>query len=426
MLNMKISGLMSSAFVLGCLLCASNAPAADNDRGFTAPAHEQMTDDGLILVTKTGMTLYTFVADGGTPGKSQCTNVPHPFYQDPTAGFGAVPLPKAETHKSCAQKWPPFVADEHATGDGDWSIIDRSEHIRQWAYRGHPLYTSIKDHVPGDRNGAVIIGQVGRGFTLAAAPLDFPPGLKLIRHEEGLVLATLNGRPVYTHRPGAQKTCDGCDELLQPITAPAVSRVSGRWSIVSAGAGRRQYAFEHQTLFSSPIGLTDREIAESNAWELVVFRKAPALPADIRTHLSLLGDVYADKEGRTLYAFTCGTPAGDAVRCDDPGDAAQYWVMLCGDANECARRWRPYEASAHAQPAGDWSVVQVAYPMFTDKTGFTYPADAPRVRAWAYRGMPAYTYYEDKTAGDIWGDGVRLFSFSGFYALQIPGRGLLD
>jgi hypothetical protein len=40
--------------------------------------------------------------------------------------------------------------------------------------------------------------------------------------------------------------------------------------------------------------------------------------------------------------------------------------------------------------------------------------------------MPAYTYYEDKAPGDIRGDGIRLFSFSGFYALQVPGRGLFD
>jgi hypothetical protein len=29
-------------------------------------------------------------------------------------------------------------------------------------------------------------------------------------------------------------------------------------------------------------------------------------------------------------------------------------------------------------------------------------------------------------AGDIWGHGVRMFAFSGFYALEVPGRGLLD
>jgi len=64
--------------------------------------------------------------------------------------------------------------------------------------------------------------------------------------------------------------------------------------------------------------------------------------------------------------------------------------------------------------------------MFTEATGFTYPPEVPRVKAWAYRGMPVYTYYEDQSPGDIWGDGIRLFAFSGFYALQVPGRGLLD
>ena len=101
-------------------------------------------------------------------------------------------------------------------------------------------------------------------------------------------------------------------------------------------------------------------------------------------HITLVGDVFTTEAGLTLYVFTCTTPARDRLSCDDPGDAAGYWVALCGDAKECARRWRPYLASANAKPVGEWSVVDVAYPMFTDPLGYTYPPDAPRVKAWAY------------------------------------------
>jgi len=393
------------------------------------PARAEMTGDGLIWVTPTGMTLYTYRADDSTPGKSQCVNVPHPAFSDPTGGFGSIPLPRADAHKSCSQKWPPYLADEQAQPGSDWSLIDRPEGGKQWAYRSHPLYTSIKDHKAGDRNGAVSIGQAnlgGRGWSLAMSPLNLPPGLTLLRREEGLVLATLNNRPVYTSLPGVEHACYNCEKLFQPISAPALSSVSGDWAIVGAGAGVRQYAYKHKALYVAPAGMSDGDIAEAGGWETVVFRKSPGNPPEIGKHLSLLGEVFTDKQGSTLYAFTCVTPAGDGVRCDDPGDAAEYWAMLCADGKECARRWRPYQAPANSDPKGDWTVVDVAYPMFSEASGFTYPPDAPRVRTWAYRGMPVYTYYEDKAPGDIRGDGIRLFSFSGFYALQVPGRGLLD
>jgi predicted lipoprotein with Yx(FWY)xxD motif len=394
------------------------------------PARMEMTDDGAILVTPSGITLYTYGPDSGTPGKSQCTKVPVKGFPDPTSGFGTYPLPRADAQKSCAQKWPPYMAGVDAKTGGDWSVIDRAEGGKQWTYLGHPLYTSIKDHKAGDRNGAVRIGQIGiggRGFNLAWAPLNFPPGLKLVRREEGLELATTNDRPVYTRgNARLQRACDGCDELFRPIAAPAVAIVSGDWSVVNTGDGLQQYAYKGKTLYAGSDRVADGGTTLEGGWETVVFRRSPGIPPQISKQFSLIGDVYTDKVGRTLYVFTCGSPAGDGVRCDDPGDAAEYWVALCGDAQECARRWRPYLAPANARPVGDWSVVEVAYPMFTEATGVTYPPEAPRLRAWAYRGTPVYTYYEDTGPGDIWGNAVRWFALSGFYAVQVPGRGLLD
>jgi predicted lipoprotein with Yx(FWY)xxD motif len=414
--------------VLGCIAGAASALGASSAAP-VPPAHAEMTDDGLILVTQGGMTLYTYGADDTTPGKSQCSDTPRPFFKDPTGGFGSFPLPKSASHKSCVQKWPPYLADASAAPSGDWSLISRAEGVRQWAFRGRPLYVSVKDHKPGDRNGAYSIGQVnqgGRGWRFALAPMNLPPGLKIVRREEGLVLATMNDRPVYTPLGHFQRACAGCAAVFEPIAAAAIAVVNGDWSVISAGDGRQQYAYKRRALYAAPADMTDSDILRAGAWEPVVVRKVPSAPIGIGKHFSLLGDVYTDKVGRTLYVFTCGTPAGDGVRCDDPGDAATYWVMLCGDGPDCAQRWQPYQAAKDAQPVGDWSVVDVAYPMFTDPKGFTYPPDAPRVRAWAYRGMPVYTYFEDKTAGDIWGNGIRLFSFSGFYAVPVPGRGLLE
>lgn len=97
-------------------------------------------------------------------------------------------------------------------------------------------------------------------------------------------------------------------------------------------------------------------------------------------------------------------------------------VVLCGDGKECANRWKPYIASPRAKPMGEFSVIDITYPMFTDQRGELYPADAPKVKAWAYRGKPLFTYYEDVKPGDIWGDGVGGIWGSMFTALQVPGR----
>src|SRR5438094_2623939 len=184
---------------------------------------------------------------------------------------------------------------------------------------------------------------------------------------------------------------------------------------------RLQYAHKDKPLYAAPDSLTNGEIAEAGGWEKVVYRKLAGHPAEITSHFSLLGDVYTDKNGKTLYIFTC-----TGMGCDDPGGAAGYWAALCRDGKECSRRWRPYLAGPNARGVGEWSAVEVADPIFTDPTGTTYPADAPRVKAWAYRGRPVYTYYEDKEPGDIWGSQLRWFGLSSFVALQVPGHALLD
>jgi predicted lipoprotein with Yx(FWY)xxD motif len=424
---MRRLGPLAIAYVGLVIFGAASALAAQEDTEPNAPAHMQWTDDGPILVTPAGVTLYTYSIDANRPGKSACTNVPAKTYRDEQGGMGPAPLIGADTHPSCAEKWPPYLADERAQPIGDFSLIDRPEGGKQWAYRGAPLYLFSRDHQPGDRLGIASFGfggGFGRGFRPAMVPINLPAGLKFTRREEGLVLTTANGEPVYTPRAiRFTKTCLGCNaDLFPPILAPELARVSGDWSTVDAGAGRRQFTFKGKPLFAAPQNLKEYEIADAGGWEMVVFRKGPGRPSEIGTRLALIGDVYTDKAGRTLYTFNCTAPAQDGVRCDAPGDPAGYWVALCGDAKECARRWHPYLASPHARPVGEWSIVDVAYPMFTTNPGVTYPPEAPRVRGWAFRGTPVYTYYEDKEPGDIWGDSTKWIGGSSFFAMRVPGR----
>lgn len=82
--------------------------------------------DGVFTDIK-GMTLYTFDKDT-VPGKSACNG-------------------------PCATNWPPLMVTEGSSGSGEWSIVTRDDGKKQWAYKGKPVYSWIKDTKPGDKTG---------------------------------------------------------------------------------------------------------------------------------------------------------------------------------------------------------------------------------------------------------------------------------
>ena len=81
---------------------------------------------GKILTNKAGMTLYTFDKDSN--GTSNCNG-------------------------GCAQKWPPYAAKDGAYTKPGWTVIDRKDGSKQWAYNGQPLYTWVGDTKKGDTTG---------------------------------------------------------------------------------------------------------------------------------------------------------------------------------------------------------------------------------------------------------------------------------
>lgn len=81
---------------------------------------------GKVLTDDDGMTLYTF--DKDAPGMSVC-------------------------YDNCAVNWPPLMASTNAKATGDFTIIKRKDGTMQWALKGMPLYTWVKDSRPGDVTG---------------------------------------------------------------------------------------------------------------------------------------------------------------------------------------------------------------------------------------------------------------------------------
>ncbi|NBA94440.1 hypothetical protein [Pseudomonas sp. R5(2019)] len=90
-----------------------------------ASADHAMAKNGMF-VDQAGMTLYTFDKDAG--GKSMCNG-------------------------ECAKNWPPLMVMGKEAAKDDWTHVTRDDGSMQWAYKGKPLYTFVKDKKAGDMTG---------------------------------------------------------------------------------------------------------------------------------------------------------------------------------------------------------------------------------------------------------------------------------
>jgi predicted lipoprotein with Yx(FWY)xxD motif len=113
---------------------SSTAPASSSESsssGATAVSTSESPELGIVLVDSEGFTVYSFAKDNGTT--SSC--------------YGA-----------CAEAWPPVTASGKPTaGEGAMSselgTTTRKDGTLQVTYAGHPLYTFVEDHSPGEANG---------------------------------------------------------------------------------------------------------------------------------------------------------------------------------------------------------------------------------------------------------------------------------
>jgi predicted lipoprotein with Yx(FWY)xxD motif len=135
------SGSASSGGAASSAAPASSAPAAGGSALKTA------TIGGATVVTNgKGFTLYWFVPD--TAATSKCNG-------------------------SCATFWPPVTgpATAGAGVTGKLATITRSDGSAQATYNGHPLYTYVGDHAPGQAtgNGLNVNGGVWHEVTVSVA-----------------------------------------------------------------------------------------------------------------------------------------------------------------------------------------------------------------------------------------------------------------
>ena len=117
---------MKLAILLGAAALATLSTAAFAEDYASGAIKTSEIGGKEVLTDANGMTLYTY--DKDTAGVSNC-------------------------YDKCAVNWPPLMVSADAKAEGDFTIVDRTDGTKMWAYKGMPLYLWVKDTKPGDTTG---------------------------------------------------------------------------------------------------------------------------------------------------------------------------------------------------------------------------------------------------------------------------------
>ncbi|MGN6486703.1 MAG: COG4315 family predicted lipoprotein [Devosia sp.] len=117
---------MKLAFLLGAAALATLSTAAFAEDYASGAVKTSEIGGKEVLTDANGMTLYTY--DKDTAGVSNC-------------------------YDKRATNWPPLMVSADAKAEGDFTIVDRTDGTKMWAYKGMPLYLWVKDTKPGDTTG---------------------------------------------------------------------------------------------------------------------------------------------------------------------------------------------------------------------------------------------------------------------------------
>jgi len=176
---MSFKSKMNLAFIALVFLAAVNT-AAEETRGDSVSLAVNNTL-GTYLVNQTGFALYYSTNDDPVNGTSSC-------------------------YGNCTEKWLPFYAENLTVARGlkaaDFSMINRTDGLKQIAFKGWPLYLYSQDTKPNDVYGQSVdevwsvinptssafrqsspsilklkpetlsIGETERGYTSSAVPYE--------------------------------------------------------------------------------------------------------------------------------------------------------------------------------------------------------------------------------------------------------------
>ncbi|MBY0511756.1 MAG: hypothetical protein K2P94_16580 [Rhodospirillaceae bacterium] len=382
---------LTTALVMGAALAAEKAPKVADvapvtplgatlkivriGQGVNVPgSSSNQPRDRVVLADDKAQTLY--VSDKDAPGKSNCV-------------------------AECLTEWPPFTAAADAKPVGDWSLIAREDGSKQWAFRGKPLYTSLKDKPkPGGNPMATMMGMgggpAGHGVdghkvveVLPAEWTVLPTGITIgeVLTAPGQALTNDKGLTLYTFSGDVKK-----DSALlanwKPVVAPQIAIPVGDFTVVSRSDGSSQWAYKGKALYQFK---GDLELGDSNGKGLdkrldVAMIMSYFMPKEVAIMKDQRrGGVFVTAaEGQALYArdrATYGGTGGHNARGGARGNPTMGTMIgVTGCDAACEQTWKPLIAPADAKPAGYWS-------LFTRADGS---------KQWGYQGYALYTYAKEK------------------------------
>jgi predicted lipoprotein with Yx(FWY)xxD motif len=119
----------------------------------------------------------------GTSGRSV-------YYSDKdTAG-------KSNCDADCLREWAPVLAPETVQNQGEWSIVESSPGVKQWAFRKKPVYTHVLDSEPHSLEGSDLPGW----HNVYSQPGPQPPkGFTVNDMRSGQVLGDAKGMTIYVY-----------------------------------------------------------------------------------------------------------------------------------------------------------------------------------------------------------------------------------
>lgn len=345
--------MLMAMFVSPVVIAALGPPEVPNDVSIDPQGH------GWRLTTADGMTLYVYGRDV-KPGVSACV-------------------------EDCAVTWPPYIAPQGAAEDEDWSVINRPDDLRQWAFRDKPLYTYSLDQGPGDTYGE----GSGAVWDLAFVEIATPPGIDIEPTKRGYVLTDAARMTLYA--PAVSGVDDlpciknECGVVWKPQMASWAASGFGDWSVIDREDGVRQWAYKGQPLFRYERDVEPKEtnghgqqvVDASGAWEAVVLQRRPKRPDWVRVHATDGGEMLANQDNKTLYTF-------------DPSKLRMAYRIAAYDCEvDCFEdEWEPVWASEDdVAPGGKWAIFDLS--------------DGRRI--WAYNGKRLFTNVRDQTDGSFLG-----------------------
>ncbi len=229
---------------------------------------------GVLVTTGEGYSLYT--ADRDTATRSACNG-------------------------RCEETWAPMIAPELARPQGDWTTMERTNGVKQWVFRGKPVYRHTLDSYKGSLEGGDAEGW--QNVYLKKGP-SHPPGFTIQEVSVGLTLADSRGRTIYFYNCGD----DSYDQLRcdHPETTQA-------YRIAMCGGGNQE-----QCLKTWPMVLAEANAKSgSRSWTVVAI--------DPKTG-KYAGPGQADAmhvwafRGRPVYTFIDDKKPGDTE-----GDSFGEW-----------------------------------------------------------------------------------------------------